>query len=105
MPRKTITSSEVVSLPAAAPKTAAKAVKTAAKAAAPAVTKVAKPRAKATSSTHKTRTSAVARVELTAQQIADRAYFNWLDRGCPVGTPEEDWFRAETELLTMSASA
>jgi len=101
MPRKTITTSEVVSLPAAAPKTAAKAVKTAA----PAITKVAKPRAKATSSTHKTRTTAVAPVELTAQQIADRAYFNWLDRGCPVGTPEEDWFRAETELLSMSAGA
>ena len=32
------------------------------------------------------------------QQIADLAYEFWLDRGCPHGSPDEDWFRAEREL-------
>ena len=26
------------------------------------------------------------------------AYQLWLERGCPVGSPEQDWFRAEKEL-------
>jgi hypothetical protein len=26
------------------------------------------------------------------------AYRFWLERGCPVGSPEQDWFRAEEEL-------
>jgi hypothetical protein len=32
------------------------------------------------------------------QQIAALAYEFWKNRGCPEGTPEEDWFRAEREL-------
>jgi DUF2934 family protein len=32
------------------------------------------------------------------QQIAERAYGYWLARGCPIGSPEADWFRAEREL-------
>lgn len=32
-----------------------------------------------------------------------RAYFRWQARGCPEGSPEEDWFRAEQEL-TASAN-
>jgi hypothetical protein len=32
------------------------------------------------------------------QQIALRAYEFWQERGCPLGTPEADWFRAEQEL-------
>jgi hypothetical protein len=35
---------------------------------------------------------------VTAGQIAERAYFHWQERGCPFGSPEEDWFRAEQEL-------
>ena len=34
-------------------------------------------------------------------EIADierLAYGFWLERGSPIGSPEEDWFRAETEL-------
>ena len=31
-------------------------------------------------------------------ETACLAYQNWQRRGCPVGTPEEDWFRAEEEL-------
>ena len=32
------------------------------------------------------------------QQIGLRAYEFWQQRGCPLGTPETDWFRAEQEL-------
>ena len=31
-------------------------------------------------------------------EIAALAYRLWTDRGCPTGSPEEDWFQAETEL-------
>jgi hypothetical protein len=37
-------------------------------------------------------------VTLTHQQIAERAYFLWEERGRPVGSPEIDWLRAEREL-------
>jgi len=30
--------------------------------------------------------------------IAKRAYQLWVQRGCPEGSPEEDWYRAEKEL-------
>ena len=32
------------------------------------------------------------------EEIALRAYHLWQERGCPIGSPEEDWFRAEEEL-------
>lgn len=34
----------------------------------------------------------------TDDEIAARAYQRWHERGCPHGTPEEDWHRAEEEL-------
>lgn len=33
-----------------------------------------------------------------AEEIARLAHQYWLDRGSPIGTPEEDWFRAEREI-------
>jgi hypothetical protein len=36
---------------------------------------------------------------LSANDIAALAYRLWQERGCPIGSPEEDWLRAE-ELLT-----
>ena len=30
--------------------------------------------------------------------VAALAYQFWMDRGCPIGTPEVDWFHAEEEL-------
>ena len=30
--------------------------------------------------------------------IARLAYLHWLDRGCPIGSPEEDWSWAEQDL-------
>lgn len=32
------------------------------------------------------------------EKVAQLAYEKWQRRGAPVGTPEEDWFRAEEEL-------
>lgn len=34
----------------------------------------------------------------TRDEIAARAYRCWHERGCPEGSPEEDWHRAEREL-------
>src|SRR5579884_861447 len=34
----------------------------------------------------------------TNEEIAARAYQCWHERGCPHGSPEEDWRRAEQEL-------
>ncbi len=30
--------------------------------------------------------------------IAVAAYYLWQERGCPTGTDQEDWFRAEAKL-------
>ncbi len=32
------------------------------------------------------------------ERIQLRAYYLWNERGCPIGTPEVDWFCAEQEL-------
>ena len=32
-------------------------------------------------------------------QVERLAYRFWQERGSPMGSPEEDWFRAEEELL------
>jgi hypothetical protein len=34
----------------------------------------------------------------TESKIATIAYQLWLDRGCPIGSDHEDWFRAEVML-------
>jgi hypothetical protein len=36
--------------------------------------------------------------------IATLAYQLWTDRGSPIGSPEEDWFRAEEELKGKGTS-
>jgi hypothetical protein len=36
--------------------------------------------------------------------IAALAHRLWLERGCPEGSPEEDWFLAERELRRPSAT-
>jgi hypothetical protein len=30
--------------------------------------------------------------------IARLAYLHWLERGCPIGSPEKDWSQAEQDL-------
>ena len=36
--------------------------------------------------------------------IATRAYELWQERGCPIGSPETDWLRAEEELKKQTAA-
>jgi hypothetical protein len=43
-------------------------------------------------------TRQISDTEPTRDEIAARAYRCWHERGCPEGTPEEDWHRAEQEL-------
>lgn len=43
--------------------------------------------------------------EFRHDEIAELAYRFWEGRGRPVGSPEEDWFRAELELLLRAAAA
>lgn len=31
-------------------------------------------------------------------RTAELAYRFWEERGCPVGSPDEDWYRAEEEI-------
>src|SRR5262245_54849913 len=42
---------------------------------------------------------------LSTQEIEERAYQSWLERGCPMGSPEEDWYRAERELIAQFATS
>ena len=35
---------------------------------------------------------------LARDETAARAYELWCERGCPAGSPQVDWFRAEEEL-------
>lgn len=37
--------------------------------------------------------------------VQERAYQSWIERGCPMGSPEEDWYRAERELIARVATA
>jgi hypothetical protein len=32
------------------------------------------------------------------EEVQVAAYFLWQKRGCPIGTPEEDWFHAERQF-------
>ena len=32
------------------------------------------------------------------EKIEQLAYSYWVERGCPEGSPDEDWFRAEATL-------
>jgi len=37
--------------------------------------------------------------------VAELAYTLWESRGCPIGSPEEDWFKAERELASTAGWA
>jgi hypothetical protein len=39
--------------------------------------------------------------EPSYDEVAVHAYHCWQERGCPEGSPEEDWHRAERELLEL----
>lgn len=38
-------------------------------------------------------------------QISALAHQLWMERGCPIGSPDDDWFRAEAELEKVQAEA
>ena len=44
-------------------------------------------------------------VAISASEIEERAYQSWIERGCPMGSPDEDWYRAEQELIARFATA
>jgi len=39
------------------------------------------------------------------QQVEELAYALWVERGCPVGSHEVDWFEAERRLSLVDESA
>jgi len=39
------------------------------------------------------------------REVEERAYQSWIERGCPMGSPDEDWYRAERELIARFATA
>jgi hypothetical protein len=38
-----------------------------------------------------------------SQHIETRAYELWIQRGCPIGSPEIDWFQAEREIRNITS--
>jgi hypothetical protein len=66
----------------------------------------AKPAAKASKATKTTASSATNSLlklngavnGVTSETIAERAYFLWLEKGCPEGTADQDWVEAERQL-------
>lgn len=42
--------------------------------------------------------SAIQSGAISENAVSRRAYELWLDRGCPEGSPEVDWYKAESEL-------
>ena len=67
----------------------------------------AKPAAKASKATKTTASSATNSLlklngavngGVTSETIAERAYFLWLEKGCPEGTAAQDWVEAERQL-------
>lgn len=41
--------------------------------------------------------------QVEQDEITRLAHQFWIERGCPIGTPEEDWFRAEAELRSRAS--
>jgi hypothetical protein len=39
------------------------------------------------------------------QKIEELAYQLWLERGCPIGSDQDDWYRAENMLKSPSEVA
>lgn len=55
-------------------------------------------RKQAVPQTERTRRDATANI--TSDKVAELAYRLWNERGCPIGSPDEDWFKAEAELTS-----
>jgi hypothetical protein len=48
---------------------------------------------------------AVAGTVCNHERVRELAYSYWEARGCPSGSPEEDWLRAEIRLRSRAVSA
>jgi hypothetical protein len=42
-------------------------------------------------------------VSIDTQLVRRRAHERWMERGCPAGTPDQDWLEAERELRAEAA--
>jgi hypothetical protein len=42
--------------------------------------------------------------EVTPEGIEQLAHHLWQERGCPIGSPEDDWFEAERQLTALSSN-
>ena len=42
---------------------------------------------------------------LDEQEVTALAHRRWVERGCPLGSPEEDWFAAEREIRSRRHSS
>jgi hypothetical protein len=45
----------------------------------------------------------VTATDAATNPVAIRAYELWIERGCPVGSPEVDWYQAEEEVRGAGA--
>ncbi len=48
--------------------------------------------------TNKTKVVNNSEVPVGRQMVEAMAYQFWLQRGCPIGSDQQDWYRAEAEL-------
>jgi hypothetical protein len=51
------------------------------------------------------KTAGAAPRSVSDTEIAPLAYKLWQGRGCPIGSPDEDWFRVEAELANRGEVA
>jgi hypothetical protein len=45
-----------------------------------------------------------AKLDPARDQVAALAYQLWLERGSPIGSDQEDWYRAEAQLTIQRAA-
>ena len=53
-------------------------------------------------STHKINMVSRPEAPVDPETVEAMAYQLWLQRGCPIGSDQEDWYRAEAELRDMN---
>jgi hypothetical protein len=60
---------------------------------------------KATPAVEPVKRSAASGSVAEREEIARLAHSYWQARGCPLGSPDEDWLRAEAELQKQAAGS
>jgi len=55
--------------------------------------------------THKINLVNRSKAPVDAEAVEAMAYQLWLQRGCPIGSDQEDWYRAEAELRDKNPRA